>query len=198
MQRGLCGDLKVSFDPVPPAGVAALHRAHPIVATLANLVSERTLDGGSGPGTLARCGAWPAEGLTVMVTLALIRIRHRVARRRQEADFLLAEEVGAIAFEGTSDMPAAVGEAALAHFDRAATGTPPDPVRKAQVVRALSRIAERSDAVDEVARERAGALGKDHDRLRTAAGRVGVATLVDPVLPPALVGVSVMLPEARP
>ena len=195
-QRGLKGDLRVSFDTAPPEGVAALQRAHPIVATLADLLSERTLDGGDGAGTLARCGAWPAEGLSVMVTLALIRIRHRIARRQQGTEFLLAEEVVAIAFEGTSHTPTAVGEPALAHFARVAIGTLPDQPRRMQVQRALARIAERAAALEAVASERAKALAEDHDRLRAAAGGAGATTLVDPVLPPDLIGVWVLLPES--
>lgn len=132
-----------------------------------------------------------------MVTLALLRIRHWIARRRQETDFLLAEEVVAVAFEGMAATPAAVGDPALAQFGREATGALPDAVRRAQIERALARIAERQPALDAVAHERARVLADDHDRLRAAAGRGGTATLVDPVLPPDLVGVWVLLPEVR-
>lgn len=193
-QKGLAGDLRVAFDQAPPEGVAALHRAHPLVATLADHLAERALDGGGGPGTLARCGAWPAKGVATMVTLALLRIRHRIARRRQ-ADFLLAEEIVAVAFEGTAATPTAIGDEALAHFAREATGTLPERVRTAQITQALMRLDGWSAALTAVVQERAHALGDDHDRLRAAAAGTGARTDVDPVLPPDLVGVWVLLPE---
>lgn len=193
---GLADRVTVSFDPVPPEGTIGLHRAHPLVAALADSLAEGALEPAGGAAvSLARCGAWRAEGLSKMVTLALVRVRHRIARRRAaEGDFLLAEEIVPAAFEGTDQAPAVVGAAALEHLAREATAELEGPVRARQIRNALARLGERAAALDDIARARARALAEDHDRVRAAA-REGATTEVAPVLPPDLVGVWVLLPE---
>ena len=71
----------------------------------------------------------------------------------------------------------------------------PEPVRRAQVLRARDRI-ENSDALTAIARSRAETLTADHDRLRIASSRRG-RTIVEPVLPPDLIALNVILPEAK-
>lgn len=192
--RGFAGSKRVVFDPTVPEGYVGLHRAHPIVSALSERLGEGALEARDGKDGLARAGAWRAEGLTQMTTLALLRIRHRIARRRAaEGDFLLAEEIAAVVFEGVSVEPTGFGSEALAHLER--TGkTLNDAVRERQVAAAITRLTENPDTFAAIARQRAIELAADHDRLRAAA-REGATTRVDPVLPPDLIGVWVMLPE---
>lgn len=193
--RGFTGKKRVVFDPTVPEGYVGLHRAHPIVAALSERLGEGALEARDGKDVLARAGAWRAEGLTQMTTLALLRIRHRIARRRAaEGDFLLAEEIAAVVFEGVSVEPAGFGASALSHLERLGK-TLDDAVRERQVAAAIVRLTDDPDTFAAIARQRASELAADHDRLRAARGGEGASTRVDPVLPPDLIGVWVMLPE---
>ena len=200
------GTVRAGFGAGVPEGVLSLHRAHPLVAALSGHLAESALEGGEGRLVLPRCGAWPVagtiDGSDAMVTVALLRARHRLHRPRDERrdgaadadDFLLVEELVALAFRGTEPEPAAEGSAALAHLDRAASANLDEAVRRRQVTRALERLAEREGALETAVRRRAEALAEDHDRLRAAA-RGGRRTEVRPVLPADLIGVWVLLPE---
>jgi len=79
-------------------------------------------------------------------------------------------------------------------LDEEVGATLPEPVRRAQVLRARARI-EDSNALTAIARSRAETLMADHDRLRVASSTRG-RTIVVPVLPPDLIALHVILPEA--
>lgn len=192
--RGIQGRTRVSFDPVAQPRIEVLHRTHPIVATLSDTLSEGALE--DTPDALARSGAWVSGIATVMRTLAILRVRHRIRRASAASDdFLLAEEIVPVLWEGTTSDHAAIGLDALKVLDEEVGATLPEPVRRAQVLRARDRI-ENSDALTAIARSRAETLTADHDRLRIASSRRG-RTIVEPVLPPDLIALNVILPEAK-
>jgi len=191
--RGIQGRTRVSFDPVAQPGIEVLHRTHPIVATLSDALSEGALE--DAPDALARSGAWISRVATVMRTLALLRVRHRIRRASAASDdFLLAEEIVPVLWEGTATGHTAIGLNALKVLDEEVGATLPEPVRRAQVLRARARI-EDSNALTAIARSRAETLMADHDRLRVASSTRG-RTIVVPVLPPDLIALHVILPEA--
>ncbi|QJF50687.1 DEAD/DEAH box helicase [Roseobacter ponti] len=191
--RGIQGRTRVSFDPVARPGIEVLHRTHPIVATLSDILSEGALE--DTPDALARSGAWVSRNATMMRTLALLRVRHRIRRASAASDdFLLAEEIVPVLWEGTARELAAIGVDALKVLDEEVGATLPEPVRRAQVLRARDRI-DASDALTAIARSRAETLIADHDRLRVASSTRG-RTIVEPVLPPDLIALHVILPEA--
>lgn len=192
--RGIHGRTRVSFDPVAQPGIEVLHRTHPIVATLSDTLSEGALE--DSPDALARSGAWISRDATVMRTLALLRVRHRIRRASAASDdFLLAEEIVPVLWEGTVTEHAAIGLEALKVLDEEVGGTLPEPVRRAQVLRARGRI-ENSDSLSAIAQSRAATLMDDHDRLRVASATRG-RTIVEPVLPPDLISLHVILPDAN-
>jgi hypothetical protein len=191
--RGIQGRIRVSFDPVAQPGIEVLHRTHPIVATLSDTLSEGALE--DAPDALARSGAWISRNATAMRTLALLRVRHRIRRASAASDdFLLAEEIVPVLWEGTATAHVAIGLDALKVLDEEVGATLPEPVRRAQVLRARDRI-DASDALAAIARSRAETLTADHDRLRVASSTRG-RTIVKPVLPPDLIALHVILPEA--
>lgn len=98
--RGIQGRTRILFDAVAQPRIEVLHRTHPIVATLSDTLFEGALD--DTPDALARSGAWVNGVATVMRTLALVRVRHRIRRASAASDdFLLAEEIVPVLSEGT-------------------------------------------------------------------------------------------------
>ena len=199
---GLGGTLRVAITS-DPEGHVALHRAHPLVAALADAILESALEGAPGADALDRAGCWRAAGTDAMYTLALLRVRHRVhPTRAAAAGFLLAEEIVPVLWRGVASEPMAVGAEALELLEREPGATLPEPVRRAQVERALARLASQADALAAVASARADQLAYDHDGLARATNRRARAadgrtrTMVEPVLPPDVLGLYVTLPEA--
>lgn len=190
--RGIQGRTRVSFDPVAQPGIEVLHRTHPIVATMSDALTEGALE--DAPDALARSGAWVSREGPMMRTLALLRVRHRIRRASAASDdFLLAEEIVPVLWEGTATQPVAMGLDALEVLDEEVGATIPEPVRRTQILRARDRI-ENADALTAIARSRAKILTTDHDRLRVASSTRG-RTIVEPVLPPDLISLHVILPE---
>ena len=189
--RGFGGRVAVSFGDVARPGTAALYRTHPIVAALAEALVEGALTGDDG---LPRAGAWTVRSEEPMRTLALLRIRHRIRRASAGAsDFLLAEEIVPLLWRGTDQEPRASGLEALAVLSEERGATLPDPVRRRQVDAARERIAA-SGSLSPFLAQRAADLAEDHDRLRAAAsGRA--RTVVEPIEPPDLIGLYVIVPE---
>lgn len=190
--RGFQGRIRVSFDPVAQPGIEVLHRTHPIVATLSDALTEGALE--DAPDALARSGAWVSCDGSMMRTLALLRVRHRIRRASAaSADFLLAEEIVPVLWEGTATAPVAMGLDALKVLDEEVGATLPESVRRTQVLRARDRLTD-ADTLTAIAETRAEILTADHDRLRVASSTRG-RTIVEPVLPPDLISLHVILPE---
>ena len=92
--------LKIAFEPRPRAGFLSVHRAHPLPNVLAETFLENALDNAvkqDDPATLPRCGVWECEVVDTVVTLLLMRIRHRIdSRGRLGPQFAMAEAAAAI------------------------------------------------------------------------------------------------------
>ena len=87
-----------------------LHRNHPLVGAIAELLVENSLDPLSDAhrsAILARTGAWATSQVTKPTLVVLTRIRHCLTTTSLAAGqrLLLAEETDALAFEPTGDLP---------------------------------------------------------------------------------------------
>ena len=199
---GMRDRLRVSFDGADEGG-EALHRAHPLVTALADAMVEGALENTSDR-PLARAGAWQVREGGPMRTLALLRVRHRIRRARAAADdFLLAEEIVPVLWRGLEHEPHVVGAEALEPLDLEPGATLSEPLRRRQVENAVKRFPTKEKPAPEmekvlatIAQDRAAQLAEDHDRLSHAARREA-RTVVEPVLPPDVIGVFVMLPEVQ-
>jgi hypothetical protein len=197
---GIVEDLHISFEPGPEREF--VHRTHPLVATTAEMLFERTLDPLSDPrdlATLARCGVWASKAVKKRTTIALLRLRHRLVPSDGKPA-LLAEEASAIAWTGNEKLTLAEeGEAALALLDaQAEADLEPNIVRQRLDV-ALMRLPEVTADLDGHATRRAEQLGLDHDRVRAATMRDrrtrAARVSVEPVTPVDIVGLYVIVPE---
>ena len=114
---GLPQELRLSFE--PGADLEHVHRAHPLVATLAETLFEQSLDPKADPddlAALARCGAWPSRDVEQRTMVALLRLRHRLIPRRG-GGAILAEEASALAWTGKPPMLTHEGDLALGLLD---------------------------------------------------------------------------------
>jgi superfamily II DNA or RNA helicase len=191
----LARNVNLTFSQKPGRAIF-VHRAHALTSVLAETFLERALIGaGVDPSTLPRAGVWTTKAVSAVTTVAVLRIRHRLTtRRRGQADALLVEEAGAIAWRGATSVEVqSTGLDALALLDQPTEGSPPEGIIQRRLAEALQRLSERQPDLEALARQRAETLEADHNRVRAAA-RAGGATDVDAVTPVDVIGLYVLLP----
>lgn len=199
---GVKDGARLTFDPSPDHEF--VHRAHPLVTIVAEALFERALDPGAAPSgdiaTLSRCGAWLSNAVPATTTIAFLRLRHRLEQK--DGTTLLAEEAAALAWAGNDGAGATVfGEAAFALLDAPAEGELAASARSRLLETARTRVENARADLDRYAKERAEALGEDHDRVRAATmrdRRTSVERIsVTPVLPVDVIGLYVLVPVAH-
>lgn len=173
-----------------------LHRTHPLVSALADLLVERSLDTVASlddPSILPRAGAWTTPAVKRLTTVLLLRIRHQIASQT-ERGLLLAEETDALAFESGNEFPNLLGSEANDLLMTPATQETSITAKQREVRAALSRLDRWRDAIEERALKRSETLVEDHRRIRQAVkgkGRIDVT----PVMPVDIIGLFVLMPE---
>ena len=184
----------VGFKYPTGPGVSFLHRSHPLVELIAEVMMEGALEGNLS--VVSRSAAIVSAEVEVVTTMFLLRLRHRMEiRRRGESSFTMAEEVVVIAFKGRKGewMPEDEAKRLLkvkptANLEKMA--------QEKRIVKALEMYRELDDQVQEVCEQRAEQLLADHRRIREASSDRGRYD-VKPVFPPDLMGVYVLLPEVK-
>jgi hypothetical protein len=130
-----------------------------------------------------------------MTTILLLRLRFKLTVHGRRERLLLVEEAGALAFDVSPAEPRSIGNDALALLQHSAAGDLAPIARH----RILSQARDRAvnvygAALAAHAHTRAEELGQDHGRVRAAGA--GVARVsVEPVLPPDIIGLFVLLPQ---
>ena len=98
--------LRIVFHHPAPAGFEVVHRTHPLVAALADHITERAL-AEDVPELAARCGAIVTQAVARRTTILLLRLRSQIGleerdgSRWQQIRTLLSEEAVGIAFTGS-------------------------------------------------------------------------------------------------
>jgi superfamily II DNA or RNA helicase len=193
--RGLEDSIELSFEEPPAPNAEMVTRSHPLPATLAESLLEAALDPGSAPlPPLGRAGAWPTASVTALTTVLLLRLRYKLTVHGRRERLLLVEEAGALAFEATRTEPSVAGEVARALLDASASGELVAVARQRILGQARERVAAAVHGpIAAHARSRAAQLAEDHARVRTAG--VGVPRVtVEPILPPDIIGLYILLP----
>jgi len=189
---GITKPIAVGFEYPTGQGVTFLHRSHPFVELIAEVMMEKVLGGKTG--LVSRSAAVVSKEVDVLTTLFLIRLRHRMENRREGViSFSVAEEVVVMAFKGRDgvwinevDAKKLLDIKPSANIDRIA--------QQRAVTKALTLYQTLKEQVHEKCEDRATQLLADHRRVRQAAVDKGRYD-VKPVLPPDLMGVYVLLPE---
>lgn len=200
---GLKGALRISFTHPAPSGVLHIHRAHPLVAALADHIAESALEEGS-PKLGARCGAMFTAKVDVRTTVYLLRLRHQIAVERRDeegryavAKSLLAEECLGVALRGTA-APEVLDEADALTLLSLEPGRNMEEGQKTRLVaQVLDAVHELEPRFDAIAQSRAEALLADHRRIREASDARGLRYSVSPALPVDKIGVYVLMPMAK-
>jgi superfamily II DNA or RNA helicase len=193
-QRGLSKTVRLATAEPAPSGTSPISRSHPLTATLAEALVEASLD----PETLAglglgRVGAWPSPAVGRMVRLALLRIRYKLTVHARRERLLLAEEAALVAIENGRIV--ASGDDARALLDTPAAHDLAPVARDRFVQQAKDELPGLLDGpLADFVRARAAELAEDHARLRAAAGSSSRVT-VEPVLPPDVIGLFVLIPS---
>jgi superfamily II DNA or RNA helicase len=193
--RGLEGSLRIVFEEPAPTGAEVVGRSHPLPATLAEALLEGALDPTASPvPPVGRAGAWPTAAVKTVTTVALLRLRYKLTVHSRRERLLLAEEASALAWNATSTDVALKGEAARTLLNQPATGDLASIARQRMLGQAIERVTAVLDgSIAAHARERADNLAEDHARVRAAAaGSPRVS--VEPVLPPDVIGLYVLVP----
>ena len=177
-----------------------MRRSHPLPATLAETLLERTLDADGthkSAAELGRIGVWPTSAVTTRTMLVLARLRHEltVTRRGGEPTVSLVEEAVPVAVVAGAQAPLTDAEAS-ALLLALPTGTLPDAVRSAQLDWLSQQTLSLQKSLGGVARRRAEELLADHRRVRDASKAKGTYDIraMEPV---DVIGAWVLLPVAR-
>jgi superfamily II DNA or RNA helicase len=196
--RGLQGSLRLAFEEPAPARAEMVARSHPLPAILAETLLEGALDPGSSPvPSLGRTGAWRTPGVKTMTTIALLRLRYKLTIHGRRERLLLAEEAGALAWHAGSGDAALKGEPARALLETTATEDLDPIARQRLLTQAITRATTAlGGSIADYAQERSQSLGENHARVRAAAsGSARVS--VEPVLPPDIIGLYVLVPAGH-
>lgn len=200
---GLKGTVKIGFAHPAPSGVLHIHRAHPLVAVLADAIAESALEDGR-PDLGARASAMFTAGVDTRTTVYLLRLRHQIAVEQRDKDgrhvpakSLLAEECLGVAVRGTA-APDVLNDAdALTLLSLEPGRNMEDGQKTRLIAQAIDAIAELEPQFDAIARRRAEDLLADHRRIREASDARGVRYTVSPALPVDKIGVYVLMPMAK-
>ncbi|MCK6505652.1 DEAD/DEAH box helicase [Myxococcota bacterium] len=193
---GIQSDTTVCFADPAPSGVARLRRTHPVVAGLADWMSEAALD----PlltGPARRCGVVRTAAAEARTTVLLLRVRMQIfAPRGNDAPHAqLAEDLVTVGFRGSPDQPLWLEPAAVEALLQAT----PDAnialdLARGQVRTALAGLSALQPALDQLARARADALLDAHRRVRQVARQRLRGLRVEPWLPADVLGLYIYLP----
>lgn len=195
--EGLEGTVAIDFDQPPAPGCRSVSRSHPLVGVLAQTLLGRSLMvddgvGGGDPTVLGRVGAWNTAAVTVLTTVAVLRLRHQLTSRHgQKKQTTLVEEAFAVAFANGAVV--AEGDDALALLTAPPVADVSTVARGRLINDALSMVAAKMEILSTLAQTRASTLLLDHQRVLEASKASGAHDVVA-VTPPDIIGVSVLVP----
>jgi len=197
--EGLAGTLRIDFHQPAAPGALFIHRTHPLVAVLADVVLEAALDGSCDGAAgladaVARTGAIFTNAVTSRTTVLLLRLRHQLSvTHHGHSRLLLCEEMCAVGVVAGSEGELLDDATARRLMGAEPARNMPLPLRDQQIRRALEQLPALQPALESVARTRAQQLLEDHRRVRSAADARGEYR-VSPSLPVDVVGVFVLVP----
>ena len=176
--EGIDGDISIDFKQPPAPRCRFIHRSHPLIATLADELLERSLTAENRDGqqlaTLGRIGVWRSPAVQSVTAVLLLRLRHQIsASHSGRSQTLLVEEALPVARQGRNDPVELQGEQLLAWLQAPAQGNLPDGVRQREMDNLLEMLGKREQQLERLADLQAERLLADHRRVREAADARG-------------------------
>lgn len=192
---------KLAFTQPTPKGAVHIHRAHPLVAELADYVAEQALDVRN-TDIAARCGAMYVRDVSTRTVIYLLRLRCQIhaETRGSNGTFnlsksLLAEECLVVTANGSDSIEVSTDEEALSLLLLEPSRNMPQGQKSHQIRQVLNGLPNLEDAFEDIAKDRAENLLSDHLSVRDASGIRGLRYSVVPVLPVDTIGIYVFLPQ---
>ncbi|MGV2862953.1 helicase-related protein [Achromobacter sp. AGC39] len=197
--EGLVSTLRIDFQQPAAQGATFVHRTHPLVAVLADMLLEQALDD-SQPSTddavVARAGAAFVQSVALKTTVLLLRIRHQLTvTNGSQTRLLMCEEAVAVAASGSLPFSDLDPDMTRQLLGAEATRNMPAPLRDRQLQIALDALPSWQSQLEAMAKARSQALLADHRRVREAAEGRG-SYQVTASLPVDVMGLYVLLPDA--
>jgi len=197
---GFTKTAKITFKQVSPQGTIHIHRAHPLVSTLADFISEQALNG-TMPDVAARTGAIFTHGVESVTWLYLLRLRNhlKIERRGKGSHYklhksILAEECMGIAVQGDDPAKLLHNDDALSLLTLKAGQNMPNDQKIHFIRKALDASVHLDDTIKHAANMKAQQLLADHRRIRDASDSKGLRYEVEPAFPVDRIGVYVFVP----
>ena len=197
---GFTSTAKIAFAQPAPAGSVYIHRAHPLVAALADYVAEQALEDDKSQ-ISARAGAIFTRAVDTRTILYLLRLRSQiqVEQRDEYREFaplksILAEECLGVAVKGGA-APQILTEGDALSLLQLEPSRNMHEGQKTQFIRqTLDSISGMDDTFTRLAHDRARELLTDHRRIREASDAKGLRYSVTPALPVDKIGIYVFMP----
>jgi superfamily II DNA or RNA helicase len=198
--QGLEGRVDIDFSPPAAPGSSPIHRAHPLVAVLAEYLLEYTLDEMPGaapdPARLGRSAAWTSRVVTQFTTVLLLRLRHQLTLGRgRVARTVMVEEALPVALVGKNNPKWQISPPINEWFSAPAGNDIAPAARARFVAEALDLLGRQTSELESLAANRAEALLADHRRVRDAAKARGEYH-VRALLPVDVIATYVLLPAS--
>jgi len=197
--EGIEGTLRIDFHQPAAQGATFIHRTHPLVVVLADMLLERALDAANGAdddSAIARAGAAFVGNVELKTTVLLLRMRHQLSvAHGNQTRLILCEESVAVASAGAAAFEPLSAAQTRALLGSEATRNMPTALRDRQLQTALDALPAWQPQLEVIAKTRAQELLQDHRRVREAADAKGTYQ-VTASLPVDVMGVYVLVPAA--
>ncbi len=192
-QAGLEKTVKLVMSDPAPVGTSILNRTNPLTVNLAESLLESSLDTETLPSLgIGRVGVWPTNAVTEKTVLVLTRIRYKLHVNARKRKLLLAEEAALVAIQDNQVVSS--GDDAGELLYSSATSNIADVAKKRFIEEIHSQKANMlSGPLRKFIKQRVVELTEDHARVRRAA-KASPEVQVEPVCPPDIIGMFVLLP----
>jgi len=197
--EGIEGTQRIDFHQPAAQGTTFIHRTHPLVVVLADILLERALDaidGADDDNAIARAGAAFVGNVEFKTTVLLLRMRHQLSvTHGTQTRLILCEESVAVAAAGAAAFELLSAGQARELLGTEASRNMPAVLRDRHLQTALDALPAWQPQLEVIAEARAQELLQDHRRVREAAEAKGTYQ-VTASLPVDVMGVYVLVPAA--
>lgn len=197
----LSGLTRITFLHPPPNSVHYIHRAHPLVRTLASYVVEEALDNDT-PSIGSRSFAIFTDQIRQRTIIYFLRIRSQIFSydktqnlSEMKINATLAEECVAVAREGRGEPRILSDKDAVSMLSIEPTKNMDVVQKKQYLKKAIGDVKTLSNILEKIAIERSEVLLSDHRRIRDASDSRGLRFQVRPAFPVDIIGVYVLIPS---
>lgn len=194
---GLVGTLRIDFRQPAAQGSYFIHRTHPLVVGLADILLEEALQGAAldeEADSVARAGAAFVGNVRLKTTVLLLRLRHQLTiTKGGQNRLMLCEETVAVRASGSGPLQELSPIEARELLGAEAIRNMPGAIRDRQIHSALEQLPILAPQLEAIAQNRAQLLLQDHRRVREASEAKG-SYQVSASLPIDVMGVYVLVP----